>query len=112
MKSQVEAELSLIVQKAQHVSATCADLVESITKLEASLGQDSLCEPAALPDPSVPPAPDPPKYAEIRGLLAELATNGKCAEVKDLIQSYGCSKLQQVDVRFHQDLWEKARALL
>ena len=112
MKSEVEDKPSPIEQTARQVSARCVDLTESVTKLEALPGQKGLGEPVATPTPSAPPATGFPEYTEIRGLLAEVAAKGKFTEVKALLQSYGCSKLSQVDVRFYRELLEKARELL
>lgn len=115
MKSEVEDELSRVDQATKQVCTACIGLIESVKRLETLLGPKDPGEPVAPPTPPAPPAPPatgPHEYTKIRGLLADLTVKGKRTEVEELIRSFGCSKLSQVDARFHGELLEKAQALL
>lgn len=48
---------------------------------------------------------------EVRGVLAKKAQDGKQAEVRELIQSYGVDRLSEVDVAYYEELMKKAEVL-
>lgn len=45
---------------------------------------------------------------EVRGVLAKKAQDGKQAEVRELIQSYGVDRLSEVDTIYYVELMKKA----
>ena len=45
---------------------------------------------------------------EVRGVLAKKAQEGKQAEVRELIKTYGVSKLSEVDAKDYVELMKKA----
>jgi hypothetical protein len=48
---------------------------------------------------------------EVRGVLAKKAQEGKQAEVRELIKTYGVSKLSEVDAKNYVELMKKAEEL-
>lgn len=48
---------------------------------------------------------------EVRGVLAKKAQEGKQAEVRELIKTYGVSKLSEVDAKDYVELMKKAEEL-
>ena len=48
---------------------------------------------------------------EVRGVLAKKAQEGKQAEVRELIKTYGVSKLSEVDAKDYVELMKKAEKL-
>ena len=48
---------------------------------------------------------------EVRGILAKKAQEGKQAEVRELIKTYGVSKLSEVEAKHYVELMKKAEEL-
>ena len=48
---------------------------------------------------------------EVRGVLAKKAQEGKQAEVRELIKTYGVSKLSEVEAKHYVELMKKAEEL-
>lgn len=48
---------------------------------------------------------------EVRGVLAKKAQEGKQAEVRELIKTYGVSKLSEVEAKRYVELMKKAEEL-
>ena len=48
---------------------------------------------------------------EVRGVLAKKAQEGKQTEVRELIKTYGVSKLSEVDAKDYVELMKKAEEL-
>ena len=48
---------------------------------------------------------------QVRGVLASKSQEGKTAEVRELIQKYGASKLSEVDEKYFADLLKNAGEL-
>lgn len=48
---------------------------------------------------------------EVRGVLVKKAQDGKQAEVRELIQSYGVDRLSEVDESYYEELMKKAEVL-
>ena len=48
---------------------------------------------------------------EVRGILAKKSQEGKSSEVRNLIQSYGVTKLSEINEDDYADLFKKAEVL-
>ena len=48
---------------------------------------------------------------EVRGILAKKAQEGKQAEVRELIKTYGVSKLSEIEAKHYVELMKKAEEL-
>ena len=105
--TEIGNELAGIAEPLARVIAALALLAGSVTKLSTALGADEIGSPS--PKAAQKKAPE---LAEVRTLLAEVSRGGKTAEVKKLLESYGCEKLSEVKNEFYEELMEEARAML
>ena len=93
------------------------DVVENLRNLADSLQElhDGMIEPSVREEKQDPA--DKPKQTlkvsleDVRGLLAKKSQEGKSAEVRTLIQSYGVAKLSEVNESDYEDLYLKAEVL-
>ena len=59
-------------------------------------------EPEAEPEP---PKPEPPlAFEEVRAILANKSREGFTAQIRELLQKYGASKLSDVDAKNYKAL--------
>lgn len=79
-------------------------VIEDIRRLADSL--QSLCE--VMPEGKLEQTIT---LEEVRGVLAKKAQEGKQAEVRELIKTYGVSKLSEVDAKDYVELMKKAEEL-
>mgnify|MGYP004449380493 CR=1 FL=1 len=90
------------------------NILKELTKIADKLTK--LCNALKAEDGPAPvpqaPVKKTPELAEVRALLADVSRSGKTAEVKALLESYGCSKLSEVKPESYEGLMEKARELL
>ena len=101
--------------KMQQLGDDLARLAASISEIAAELKSVSHVDHGNCePEPHVEAA-DPPKpkltLEEVRGILADRASNGHREAVQALIQKRGAKKLSDIDAAAYQSLIEEASAL-
>lgn len=89
------------------------EVVENLRILADSI--QVLCDDGIYPTESTD-KPDDSKTAEmplekVRGLLAKKSQEGKAAQVRELIQSFGVTKLSEVSSEHYDSLYQKAEVL-
>ena len=102
--------------KMQQLGDDLARLAASIAKIAAELKSVSLFNQGSSEPESQVEAPDPekpkqPTLEEVRGILADRASNGHREAVQALIQKRGAKKLSDIDPAAYQSLIEEASAL-
>ena len=106
--------------KIQQIGDDLARLAASISEIAAELKSighfdHGIGEESDEPEPQVE-APDrekpkQPTLQEVRGILADRASNGHREAVQALIQKHGAKKLSDIDPAAYQSLIEEASAL-
>mgnify|MGYP003607833921 FL=1 len=106
--------------KIQQIGDDLARLAASISEIAAELKSighfdHGIGEESDEPEPQVE-APDrekpkQPTLEEVRGILADRASNGHREAVQALIQKRGAKKLSDIDPAAYQSLIEEASAL-
>ena len=106
--------------KMQQLGDDLARIAASISEIAEKLKSVSLVdhgsgEESDVPEPHVE-APDPekpkqPTLEEVRGILADRASNGHREAVQALIQKRGAKRLSDIDPAAYQSLIEEASAL-
>ena len=96
------------------------DVVENLRNLADSLQElhDGMIEPpnskaidVVIEEKEMNQEKSKVSLEEVRGLLAKKSQEGKSSEVRALIQSYGVSKLSEVNESDFEDLYLKAEVL-
>ena len=93
------------------------DVVENLRNLADSLQDlhDAMIEPSVSEEKQdeADGSKQIPKVSleEVRGLLAKKSQEGKSSEVRTLIQSYGVTKLSEINEDDYADLFKKAEVL-
>jgi len=96
------------------------DVVQDLRSLADSI--QTLCDALveheysdSVPDPAPAPAPAAPEkkvtLEEVRAVLAEKSHDGLTAEVRELLQKYGATKLSGVDPKHYAALLKDAEVL-
>jgi len=96
------------------------DVVQDLRSLADSI--QTLCNALveheysdSVPDPAPAPAPAAPEkkvtLEEVRAVLAEKSHDGLTAEVRELLQKYGATKLSGVDPKHYAALLKDAEVL-
>lgn len=96
------------------------DVVQELRSLADSI--QTLCNALveheysdSVPDPAPAPAPAAPEkkvtLEEVRAVLAEKSHDGLTAEVRELLQKYGATKLSGVDPKHYAALLKDAEVL-
>lgn len=87
-------------------------LADSLEFLVAGIESDEVTVQQPKETNSVK-AEETPKISleQVRGVLASKSQEGKTAEVRELIQKYGASKLSEVDEKSFADLLKEAEEL-
>ena len=96
------------------------DVVQELRSLADSI--QTLCNALveheysdSVPDPAPAPAPAAPEkkvtLEEVRAVLAEKSHDGLTAEVRELLQKYGATKLSGVDPKHYAALLKDAGVL-
>ena len=102
--------------KMQQLGDDLAQLAASISEIAAELKSFSHADHGSVELESQVEAPDPekpkqPTLEEVRGILADRASNGHREAVQALIQKRGAKKLSDIDAAAYQSLIEEASAL-
>ena len=88
-------------------------LADSIQTLCTALVEHEYSD--SVPDPVPAPAPAAPEkkvtLEEVRAVLAEKSHDGLTAEVRELLQKYGATKLSGVDPKHYAALLKDAEVL-
>jgi len=96
------------------------DVVQDLRSLADSI--QTLCNALvaheysdSVPDPALAPTPAAPEkkvtLEEVRAVLAEKSHDGLTAEVRELLQKYGATKLSGVDPKHYAALLKDAEVL-
>ena len=96
------------------------DVVQDLCSLADSI--QTLCDALveheysdSVPDPAPAPTPAAPEkkvtLEEVRAVLAEKSHDGLTAEVRELLQKYGATKLSGVDPKHYAALLKDAEVL-
>lgn len=96
------------------------DVVQDLRSLADSI--QTLCNALveheysdSVPDPTPAPTPAAPEkkvtLEEVRAVLAEKSHDGLTAEVRELLQKYGATKLSSVDPKHYAALLKDAEVL-
>ena len=106
--------------KMQQLGDDLARLAASISKIAVELkavslvdygsGEESV-EPESQVEAPDPEKPKQPTLEEVRGILADKASNGHREAVQALILKRGAKKLSDIDAAAYQSLIEEASAL-
>ena len=106
--------------KMQQLGDDLARLAASISEIAGELKSVSLVghgsdeesdEPESRVEAPDPEKPKQPTLEEVRGILADRASNGHREAVQALIQKRGAKKLSDIDAAAYQSLIEEASAL-
>ena len=99
-----------IVQDLRSLADSLQTLCDALVEHEYS---DSVPAPAPAPAPNPTPAAPEKKVSleEVRAVLAEKSHDGLTAEVRELLQKYGASKLSGVDPQHYAALLKDAEGL-
>ena len=102
--------------KMQQLGDDLAQLAASISEIAAELMPVSLVDQGSSEPESQVEAPDQekpkqPTLEEVRGILADRASNGHREAVQALIHKRGAKKLSDIDAAAYQSLIEEASAL-
>ena len=102
--------------KMQQLGDDLARLAASIAEIAKELKSVSHvdygnCEPESKDDAPDRQKPKQPTLEEVRGILADRASNGHREEVQALIHKHGAKKLSDIDAAAYQSLIEEASAL-
>ena len=103
----------------QQLGDDLARLAASISEIAGELKSVSLVDHGSGEESDEPEslveAPDPQKpkltLEEVRGILADKASNGHREAVQALIHKHGAKKLSDIDAAAYQSLIEEASAL-
>ena len=90
--------------------AEIAKELKSISHVDHGSGAESV-EPESQVEAPDPEKPKQPTLEEVRGILADRASNGHREAVQALIQKRGAKKLSDIDATAYQSLIEEASAL-
>ena len=100
----MEQQQQLIYQVIRNVD-TLAESLQALSKaLKEAMGSE---EKPAEPQTTA----KVPSLEEVRGKLAELSMAGKTLQVKELIQSYGASRLSDIKPDDYAGIIEKAEVI-
>ena len=100
----MEQQQQLIYQVIRNVD-TLAESLQALSKsLKEAMGSE---EKPAEPQTTA----KVPSLEEVRGKLAELSMAGKTLQVKELIQSYGASRLSDIKPSDYTGIIEKAEVI-
>ena len=106
--------------KMQQLGDDLARLSSAIAKISAKLKSSSLFDHGSGEESDEPESqaeapdrekPKQPTLEEVRGILADRASNGHREAVQALIQKRGAKKLSDIDPAAYQSLIEEASAL-
>ena len=87
-----------------------AEELKSVSHVAHGSGDESV-EPESQVEAPNSEKPKQPTLEEVRGILADRASNGHREAVQDLIQKRGAKKLSDIDAAVYQSLIEEASAL-
>ena len=90
--------------------AEIAGELKSIGHFDHGIGEESV-EPESQVEAPDPEKPKQPTLEEVRGILADRASNGHREAVQALIQKRGAKKLSDIDPAAYQSLIEEASTL-
>ena len=90
--------------------AEIAGELKSIGHFDNGIGEESV-EPESQVEAPDREKPKQPTLEEVRGILADRASNGHREAVQALIQKRGAKKLSDIDAAAYQSLIEEASAL-
>ena len=87
-----------------------AEILKAIAKSLNELSEILQSESESVPPPKVEESKTPAVTLEqVRSTLASLSAEGKTAQVRDLIEKYGATKLSEVDPVHYAGLLEDAK---
>ena len=87
-----------------------AEILKAIAKSLNELAKFLQSESESVPPPKVEEPKTPSVTLEqVRSTLASLSAEGKTAQVRDLIEKYGATKLSEVDPVHYAGLMEDAK---
>jgi len=94
-----------VIEDLRHLADSLEFLIAGMAKDEVPTQQVKETKPVN--------AKEIPKVTleQVRGILASKSQEGKTAEVRDLIQKYGVSKLSEVDEKYFAELLKEAEEL-
>ena len=87
-----------------------AEELKSVSHVAHGSGEESV-EPQSQVEATDSEKPKQPTLEEVRGILADRASNGHREAVQALIQKRGAKKLFDIDAAAYQSLIEEASAL-
>ena len=98
-----------LARLAASISEIAGEL-KSIGHFDHEIGEESV-EPESQVEAPDPEKPKQPTLEEVRGILADRASNGHREAVQALIQKRGAKKLSDIDADAYLSLIEEASAL-
>lgn len=97
-------ELDLAIQDLRNAAAIINTVADALTKMFGTAPTDEAHDAAA-------PAEPVPTLEQVRTVLADKSRQGHTAEIRDLLQKYGATKLSDVDPANYKVLLADAEVL-
>ena len=102
------SKMSDMAQTIEELRTAAAAITDAANWLAQQFSDAGNAEPATQPKPEEKPALT---LEQVRAVLADKSRAGHTAEIRDLLQKYGASKLSQVDPKNYEALLRDAEVL-
>ena len=98
------SELDLVIKDLRSAAVTINDVADTLAEMFSAAPADEAHDAAA-------PAEPVPTLEQVRTVLADKSRKGHTAEISDLLQKYGATKLSGVDPANYKALLADAEVL-